>query len=41
MTRVLDLIEDFLIGESYKYERIDGNVSTEDRQMSIDRFNGD
>ena len=40
MTRVLDLLEDFLEGHGYPYERIDGNVTGQMRQDSIDRFNG-
>ena len=40
MTRMLDLLEDFLEGEGYKYERIDGGVTGGLRQEAIDRFNG-
>lgn len=40
MTRMLDLLEDFLEGHSYKYERIDGTVNGAARQECIDRFNG-
>ena len=40
MTRMLDLLEDFLEGHGYKYERIDGSISGAVRQESIDRFNG-
>ena len=40
MTRVLDLLEDFLEGHGYQYERIDGNITGQMRQDSIDRFNG-
>ncbi|CAB4031235.1 chromodomain-helicase-DNA-binding 4-like isoform X3, partial [Paramuricea clavata] len=39
MTRVLDLLEDFLEGHGYQYERIDGNITGQMRQDSIDRFN--
>ncbi|XP_072175310.1 chromodomain-helicase-DNA-binding protein 4-like isoform X2 [Diadema setosum] len=39
MTRMLDLLEDFLEGEGYKYERIDGSVTGGLRQEAIDRFN--
>lgn len=39
MTKMLDLLEDFLEGESYKYERIDGNITGGQRQEAIDRFN--
>ncbi|KRY80091.1 Chromodomain-helicase-DNA-binding protein 3 [Trichinella pseudospiralis] len=39
MTKMLDLIEDFLEFEGYKYERIDGSVTGSLRQDAIDRFN--
>ncbi len=39
MTRVLDVLEDFLVHENLGYERIDGNVMGKHRQESIDRFN--
>jgi chromodomain-helicase-DNA-binding protein 4 len=39
MTKVLDILEDFLEGEGYKYERIDGGVTGQLRQEAIDRFN--
>ena len=41
MTKMLDLLEDFLENESYKYERIDGSVTGSMRQEAIDRFNGE
>merc|ERR1712071_184328 len=39
MTKMLDLLEDFLEGEHYKYERIDGGITGTLRQDAIDRFN--
>ncbi|XP_067117973.1 chromodomain-helicase-DNA-binding protein 3 isoform X4 [Osmerus mordax] len=39
MTKMLDLLEDFLDFEGYKYERIDGSVTGALRQEAIDRFN--
>ncbi|XP_054477542.1 chromodomain-helicase-DNA-binding protein 4 isoform X1 [Anoplopoma fimbria] len=39
MTKMLDLLEDFLENEGYKYERIDGGVTGALRQEAIDRFN--
>lgn len=39
MTKMLDLMEDFLEGEGYKYERIDGGITGNIRQEAIDRFN--
>ena len=39
MTKMLDLLEDFLEGEGYKYERIDGGITGSLRQEAIDRFN--
>lgn len=41
MTKMLDLLEDFLENEGYKYERIDGGVTGVMRQEAIDRFNGE
>lgn len=38
---MLDLLEDFLDHEGYKYERIDGGITGALRQEAIDRFNGD
>ncbi|KAH8419000.1 hypothetical protein KR009_000052, partial [Drosophila setifemur] len=34
-----DILEDFLEGEQYKYERIDGEITGTLRQEAIDRFN--
>uniref|UniRef100_A0AAY4AN55 DNA helicase n=1 Tax=Denticeps clupeoides TaxID=299321 RepID=A0AAY4AN55_9TELE len=39
MTKMLDLLEDFLDSEGYKYERIDGAITGALRQEAIDRFN--
>jgi len=39
MTRMLDLLEDFLDGVGFKYERIDGGITGSLRQDAIDRFN--
>lgn len=39
MTKMLDILEDYLEGEGYKYERIDGNITGSVRQEAIDRFN--
>lgn len=39
MTKMLDLLEDFLEWEGYKYERIDGGITGALRQDAIDRFN--
>nr|KAF6504398.1 chromodomain helicase DNA binding protein 5 [Rousettus aegyptiacus] len=36
---MLDLLEDFLEYEGYKYERIDGGITGGLRQEAIDRFN--
>lgn len=38
---MLDLLEDFLDHEGYKYERIDGGITGALRQEAIDRFNGE
>jgi len=39
MTKMLDLLEDFLDGSGIKYERIDGGITGTLRQDAIDRFN--
>ena len=41
MTKMLDVLEDFLEHEQYKYERIDGGITGAQRQDAIDRFNGE
>jgi SNF2 family DNA or RNA helicase len=38
MTRVLDILEDYLNLRKYKYNRIDGNTSMEDRDEQISSF---
>lgn len=38
MTKMLDLLEDYLEGEGYKYERIDGSITGGLRQEAIDRY---
>ena len=40
MTKMLDVLEDFCENEGYKYERIDGSITSQARQDAIDRFNG-
>ncbi|KAJ7630765.1 SNF2 family DNA-dependent ATPase [Roridomyces roridus] len=35
----LDVIEDFLNGEGYRYLRLDGNTKGKDRQKGMDEFN--
>lgn len=39
MTRVLDILEDYLYMRQYLYCRIDGNTSYEDREARIDAYN--
>ena len=39
MTKMLDILEDFLEFCGYKYERIDGGITGNIRQDAIDRFN--
>ncbi len=41
MTRVLDIMEDFCAIKGYKYCRIDGSTSGQDRQEAMDEFNAD
>jgi len=38
MTRMLDILEDYLLYRQYSFERIDGSVRGVDRQFAIDRF---
>jgi len=38
MTRVLDILEDYLCYRGYSYERIDGSVRGDLRQEAIDRY---
>lgn len=38
MVKCLDILEDYLMQKQYIYERIDGCVRGNDRQMAIDRF---
>lgn len=37
--RMLDIIEDFLSGIGFKYHRLDGSISSLERQKRIDSFN--
>lgn len=39
MTRMLDILEDYLYSKAYKYCRIDGNTTYEDREDRIADFN--
>ena len=39
MTRILDILEDFMFMRGYKYCRIDGNTDYETRERGIDEFN--
>ena len=39
MTRLLDILEDYLVMRKYKYCRIDGNTPYEIREDSIDSYN--
>lgn len=39
MTRLLDILEDYCLFRGYKYCRIDGDTSGEDRESQIDDFN--
>ncbi|WOH15939.1 hypothetical protein DCAR_0935487 [Daucus carota subsp. sativus] len=39
MTRLLDILEDYLMYRGYLYCRIDGNTGGDDRDASIDSFN--
>lgn len=39
MTRMLDILEDYCFWKQYKYCRLDGNTSHEDRQRQINEYN--
>ena len=39
MTRILDILEDYLVMRRYPYCRIDGNTSYDDREQFIDDYN--
>jgi len=39
MTRVLDILQDYLNYRGYLFERLDGSIRGEDRQAGIDRYN--
>ena len=39
MTRLLDILEDYCLFRKYKYCRIDGDTSGEDRESQIDDYN--
>jgi len=39
MTKLLDILEDYLVYEGWGFGRIDGSVKGIDRQMAIDHFN--
>jgi SWI/SNF-related matrix-associated actin-dependent regulator of chromatin subfamily A member 5 len=39
MTRVLDILEDYLVMRQYQYCRIDGNTSYDEREERIDAYN--
>ncbi|KAK9868512.1 hypothetical protein WJX84_000615 [Apatococcus fuscideae] len=39
MTRLLDILEDYCLYKGYKYCRIDGNTSGEDRESQIEEYN--
>ena len=39
MTRLLDILEDYMLFRGYKYCRIDGNTTGDDREAAIDAYN--
>ena len=39
MTKILDILEDYLVMRHYQYCRIDGNTSYDARETYIDAFN--
>lgn len=41
MTKMLDIIEDYLVYRSIRYCRLDGSTDTSERQEQIDMFGQD
>jgi len=41
MTRMLDIVQDYLTYRKYKYERLDGSSRGEERYLAIQNFNKD
>ena len=41
MTRMLDILEDYLTWRGYKHRRLDGTVSAIDRMQAMQDFNTD
>jgi len=41
MTRMLDILEDYMIYKQYRYARLDGSTAQVDRQASIENFSSD
>merc|ERR1719387_2557440 len=41
MTDLLNILEDYLHGQGWRYRRIDGNVKISERQAAMDEFNKD
>ena len=39
MTRMLDILQDYMVYRNYRYERLDGSIRGDQRQAAIDRFN--
>eukprot|EP00919_Chromeraceae_sp_WS-2016_P022640 GHVR01053757.1.p1 GENE.GHVR01053757.1~~GHVR01053757.1.p1 ORF type:complete len:443 (-),score=93.84 GHVR01053757.1:262-1590(-) len=37
-TRVLDVVQDYLVYSDYSYERLDGSVRADERELAISRF---
>ena len=41
MTKMLDILGDYLAMKKWKYSRLDGSMNFIDRQANIDKFNTD
>lgn len=41
MVRILDILEDYLNSKKYRFERLDGNTRSNQRQLSIERFSNE
>jgi len=41
MTRMLDILEDYLTWRGYTFRRLDGTISNDERRVAMDDFNSD
>ena len=41
MTRMLDILEDYLAWKGMSFRRLDGTISNDERRQAMDEFNSD